>query len=180
MYLGRGLMVPVICSMTLMLGCAADGENGSEAEIEPVMTSTADREDIMQDKELHQLLQRAESAESAEQEEIAHELLAERESLGSDLRATIDTSATSAASCQVLPIGAKPCGGPRTHLVYSTENSDEAQLARLAMAYTEVDQALVRLTGEMSDCRMEQAPRVVLRDGHCVAIERNSTTRSDR
>lgn len=90
------------------------------------------------------------------------------------LRASIDdeigeAGATDVAACRTLPLGAKPCGGPWTYLVYSAEASDAARLAELAAEYDSVDAERNRACGLASDCMMVMPPEVALADGRCVA-----------
>jgi hypothetical protein len=41
-----------------------------------------------------------------------------------------EPTATSLAQCRLMPAGEKPCGGPRSYLVYSMETTDSTALAR--------------------------------------------------
>lgn len=90
------------------------------------------------------------------------------------LRSEIDqevgeAEATSEAACRVLPLGAKPCGGPWTYLVYSAEASDPEQLEALVTDYYRVDSTRNRACELASDCAFISEPAVVLVDGRCVA-----------
>ncbi len=73
------------------------------------------------------------------------------------------------AQCRSMAFGAKPCGGPRTYLIYSLETTDSAALAAAVAAYNRRDQARNDQLGLMSDCRMEAAPTLVCADGSCQA-----------
>lgn len=42
-----------------------------------------------------------------------------------------EAGAKHVSQCDVLPIGAKPCGGPRGFLIYSETESDESKLKKL-------------------------------------------------
>lgn len=90
------------------------------------------------------------------------------------LRASIDeeiggAEASVVAACRTLPLGAKPCGGPRTHLVYSSETSDSARLTELAAEYDSLDAERNRACELVSDCMMVMPPDPSLEDGRCVA-----------
>lgn len=80
-----------------------------------------------------------------------------------------DATAGSAAACRVMPLGHKPCGGPASYLVYSTEASDEARLTDLATRYTELQRAQNEALGLSSDCAVTPAPVPAWEGGRCVA-----------
>ena len=90
------------------------------------------------------------------------------------LRAAVEAEiggaeATDVAACRTLPFGDKPCGGPWTFLVYSTEASDSTRLAELAAEYDRADAERNRACELVSDCAMVVPPEVALVDGRCVA-----------
>ena len=76
-------------------------------------------------------------------------------------------TASDAAFCRTIEYGSKPCGGPSRYVIYSAERADTAALGRLARRYTEVESALNRRTGRVSDCLAMGAPRVALEGGVC-------------
>jgi hypothetical protein len=89
-----------------------------------------------------------------------------------ELRAEIDAEigageASSVGACAALPLGAKPCGGPWTYLVYSAEASDPARLDALAAEYDRLDAARNEACGLGSDCLFVGPPPVTLEDGRC-------------
>ena len=99
---------------------------------------------------------------------------AESQSLDS-LRATVmrligEPVATSMAQCRLIPFGAKPCGGPWTHLVYSTGVTDSAELARAVAAYTSRETQLNQELGRASDCQVVTPPRIAYVDGQCTTV----------
>ena len=79
-----------------------------------------------------------------------------------------DAAASSPAACRTMPMGHKPCGGPASHLVYSTETSDEARLERLVTEYTEAHRAYNTARGLASDCALVPEPPVEWEGGRCV------------
>jgi len=96
---------------------------------------------------------------------------AENYSLDS-LRATVmrligEPMATSVAQCRLTAFGAKPCGGPRTYLVYSTEATDSTRLARAVAMYTSEDARLNQELGRASDCRLVMPPQITFAAGRC-------------
>lgn len=79
--------------------------------------------------------------------------------------------ATDPATCRTLPLGAKPCGGPWTYLVYSAQASDSTRLADLAAEYDRIDDERNRACELASDCMLVAPPAVDVVDGRCVAVE---------
>ena len=77
---------------------------------------------------------------------------------------------SSAAVCRTLPLGSKPCGGPRQYLVYSLAVTDSARLAADAARYNQAEAQRNRETGLVSDCSMLIAPQVNCVSRRCVAI----------
>jgi hypothetical protein len=74
---------------------------------------------------------------------------------------------TSDSQCQVLPIGAKACGGPASHLAYSTAHTDAAELQALAERYHAEQQAGNQRSGMVSTCRMVPTPVASCRASTC-------------
>lgn len=91
------------------------------------------------------------------------------DSLRSELLAEVgEAEASDESLCRVMPVGAKPCGGPAFFLVYSVQTADSARLAVLAEAYTGANRALNEEEGRISDCRVETPPTVVWHEGRCI------------
>ena len=96
----------------------------------------------------------------------------ELQNLRAEINAEIgEAEASSAVACRVLPLGAKPCGGPWSYLVYSAEASDPERLEALAADYHRVDDERNRACELASNCMMEPEPTPVLEGGRCVAAE---------
>jgi len=74
---------------------------------------------------------------------------------------------TSDSQCQVLPIGARACGGPAGHLAYSTAHADATELQALAERYRADQQAGNQRSGMVSTCRMLPTPVVSCRANTC-------------
>jgi hypothetical protein len=92
-----------------------------------------------------------------------------------DIRASITqqigtAACTSPAVCRTLPLGVKPCGGPRQFLVYSLAVTDSARLARDAARFNEAEARKNRDQGMVSDCSMLMAPQVSCVSGKCAAV----------
>ena len=74
---------------------------------------------------------------------------------------------TSDSQCGVLPIGARACGGPSSHLAYSTAHADAAELQALAERYRGEQQAANQRSGMVSTCRMLPTPLASCRANTC-------------
>jgi len=99
--------------------------------------------------------------------------MADTESGLEQLRLAIDVAvgdplANSAGQCKVIPLGVKPCGGPRNYLVYSMEVTEDQTLRGLVSQYNRCEEQRNERLGLMSDCEFVEQPRPVLRDGRCV------------
>jgi hypothetical protein len=82
---------------------------------------------------------------------------------------------TSDSQCQVLPIGAKPCGGPASHLAYSTASTDAAELKALAERYHGEQQASNQRSGMISNCQVMPTPVAACRANTCQLTEAAAT-----
>jgi hypothetical protein len=84
----------------------------------------------------------------------------------------VGTAACSSPTvCRTLPMGAKPCGGPRKYLVYSVSTSDSARLAVDVARYSQAEARLNEEKGLVSDCSAVVKPEVSCVSGRCVAME---------
>lgn len=89
--------------------------------------------------------------------------------LGAEARALIgEPSCTSVAQCRAVPLGAKPCGGPWSYVVYSTESTDAAALADVVARYNALEARLNRREGRVSDCQFVSRPLLDCVDGRCI------------
>ncbi len=78
---------------------------------------------------------------------------------------------TSDQQCQVLPVGARPCGGPASYLAWSTAATSGADLQALADRYRSEQQAGNTRSGMVSDCRAIAPPAAACRAGACQLID---------
>lgn len=78
---------------------------------------------------------------------------------------------TSDSQCKVLPIGAKACGGPASHLAFSTAGTDAAELQALAERYHGEQQASNQRSGMISNCRVVPTPVAACRANTCQLVE---------
>ena len=70
--------------------------------------------------------------------------------------------------CNVIGVGAKPCGGPSTYLSYSETNVQFDTLNALVVDYNVLSEERNRRIGVDSDCRFMSPPEPSLVDGRCV------------
>lgn len=74
---------------------------------------------------------------------------------------------SSDSQCQILPIGARPCGGPAGYLAWSSAKTSSSELQALADRYRTEQQEHNARSGMMSDCRAIAPPAVACRAGSC-------------
>lgn len=77
--------------------------------------------------------------------------------------------ASSVAQCRVVGLGAKPCGGPQSYLVYSAAQGNETELLAKVARYNLLVQQHNQQLGLISDCAVVPKPGVVLMEGACRA-----------
>jgi hypothetical protein len=95
----------------------------------------------------------------------------ELKQLANEIARVVRTEARRPSSCKAAPIGAKPCGGPWSYLVYSSSSTNEPRLLSLISKYDARQAYLNRKHGAVSDCAYVSAPRVHLEGGHCRRAE---------
>ncbi|MGX4641817.1 hypothetical protein [Massilia sp. SYSU DXS3249] len=84
------------------------------------------------------------------------------------IRSLIGTAACSSDNqCRIVPIGARPCGGPSSYLAWSSASTDAAQLQALADRYKAEQQASNEASGRISTCIAIAPPAVACRAGTC-------------
>ena len=94
----------------------------------------------------------------------------ERAALDAELDRVIGgAEAGDPAACHVVAVGAKACGGPWGHRVYSSEASPVGAVESLARAITEADRQANAQFSLVSDCQAVGPPRPALIGGRCVA-----------
>lgn len=71
--------------------------------------------------------------------------------------------------CATAPVGAKPCGGPRTYLVYCKATTNEDELFAALDELKRTEEAYNRAEGRISDCSLVTPPSVQLEGTSCVA-----------
>lgn len=74
---------------------------------------------------------------------------------------------SSDSQCQILPIGARPCGGPASYLAWSTAKTSSGDIQALADRFRAEQQERNARSGMVSDCRAIAPPAAVCRAGGC-------------
>jgi hypothetical protein len=82
---------------------------------------------------------------------------------------------TSDSQCQVLPIGAKACGGPASYLAFSNANTSAAEVQALAERYHAEQQASNQRSGMISNCRVVPTPAAACRANTCQLTDAPAT-----
>lgn len=100
----------------------------------------------------------------------ATSLAGESAALLAEIKAMVGTAAaTEPAQCKKVGFGHKPCGGPASYLIYSTQGLDEPLLLQKVSRYNQLMQAEQQRLGLVSDCAVVPEPGVALVGGFCVA-----------
>jgi hypothetical protein len=82
---------------------------------------------------------------------------------------------SSDSQCQVLPIGAKACGGPASYLAFSNASTSAAEVQALAERYHGEQQASNQRSGMISDCRVVPTPAAACRANTCQLTDASAT-----
>ncbi len=96
--------------------------------------------------------------------------------LYAEIKAMVGTAAASEPlQCKKTGLGHKPCGGPASYLIYSTQGLDEALLLQKVSRYNQLVRAEQQRLGLVSDCAVVPEPGVALVGGFCVASGQGDT-----
>lgn len=69
--------------------------------------------------------------------------------------------------CRTAPVGVRPCGGPRSYLVYCARSTDSTALFRKLDELARAERAHNEREGLMGTCEFREAPVVVASGGSC-------------
>jgi len=83
-------------------------------------------------------------------------------------RLTSDKGCDSDQQCKVLPVGARPCGGPDSFMVYSVAQTDEKMLQFTADRYQQLKRKQNDKLGLVSTCQMLMEPTASCQNHQCV------------
>jgi hypothetical protein len=71
--------------------------------------------------------------------------------------------------CRAAPVGDRPCGGPRTYLVYCARTTDSVALYRKLDELARAEREYNQKQGLMSTCEFRTPPAVTASGGSCRA-----------
>lgn len=81
-------------------------------------------------------------------------------------------TASDATQCELIPFGAKPCGGPAKYLVYSPARTDEVRLKQLVNAFNQLSKKINQEKKILSDCMYVTEPKIEFSRGVCTIAPR--------
>jgi hypothetical protein len=73
--------------------------------------------------------------------------------------------------CRTAPVGSRPCGGPRTYIVYCAATTDTAALFAKLQELARAEEEYNRKQGLGSTCEFREPPNVELSGGSCRAVD---------
>jgi hypothetical protein len=76
-------------------------------------------------------------------------------------------SCSSDDQCHSLALGARPCGGPESYLVWSSAKTPQAEIQALGERYKAERRAANAASGRVSTCQFLMDPGAVCRAGTC-------------
>ena len=76
-------------------------------------------------------------------------------------------TANNIASCAVIAVGHKSCGGPKEYIAYSKEQTDEMELKQAVSAYYQADMQYQLENRMMSTCEVTPEQFPILLKGQC-------------
>jgi len=76
-----------------------------------------------------------------------------------------------AEQCRTAPVGSRPCGGPRTYIVYCAATTDTAALFARLQELARAEEAYNQKMGLASTCEFREPPNVELSNGSCRAVD---------
>ncbi len=81
----------------------------------------------------------------------------------------ISTGCAAGDRCRTAPVGAKACGGPRTHVVYCATTTDTVALFRKLDELRRAEEGFNQKYGVASNCAYVSPPGTELAGGTCRA-----------
>jgi hypothetical protein len=89
-----------------------------------------------------------------------------------EARALAHAEGCTAGACRTAPVGSRPCGGPRTYLVYCAATTDSAALFAKLAELARAEAAFNSASGMASTCEYRMPPNVAVQGGRCAATPR--------
>jgi hypothetical protein len=78
----------------------------------------------------------------------------------------------SGSDCRAAPVGDRPCGGPRTYVVYCARTTDSTALYQKLHELARAERAYNQEQGLASTCEFRTPPAVAARGGTCRTLDR--------
>lgn len=147
---GRLITLPVVC---MLLACArgnspdgavSDTAGATPSEPVPRTPVTQPPSDAPDDETIRRLEREARALAQAE-------------------------GCETSGQCRTAPVGNRPCGGPRSYLVYCSLTTDSVALFRKLEELSRTEGEYNRQHGLASTCEFRTPPDVVLSAGRCQA-----------
>lgn len=86
-----------------------------------------------------------------------------------EARALAHAEGCTAGECRTAPVGQRPCGGPRTYVVYCAAKTDSAALFAKLAELARAEDAYNRRNQMASTCEFREPPATKIENGSCVA-----------
>ncbi|HET7234549.1 MAG TPA: hypothetical protein VFJ16_31345 [Longimicrobium sp.] len=86
-----------------------------------------------------------------------------------EARAIAHADGCTANQCRTAPVGSRPCGGPRTYIVYCAAKTDSAALFAKLDELARAEQAFNQRNQMASTCEFREPPSTRIENGRCVA-----------
>ena len=86
-----------------------------------------------------------------------------------EARALARADGCTAAQCRTAPVGHRPCGGPRTYIVYCAAKTDSAALFAKLAELARAEDAYNQRNQMASTCEFREPPSTRIENGSCVA-----------
>lgn len=159
-------MIASVLSLLLLSGCDAKNEAKTEegAMNAPVSQSTLAKSEELDSKKV---IEHAGSAETVAlpPKNVTKEHVAQLKQ--QILNLTEVKTAEQLASCAVIAVGHKSCGGPKEYIAYSKELTDETELKQAVSAYYQADMQYQLENKMMSTCQVTPEQFPILLKGRC-------------
>ncbi|HET7459941.1 MAG TPA: hypothetical protein VFJ82_01785 [Longimicrobium sp.] len=86
-----------------------------------------------------------------------------------EARALAHAGGCTADQCRTAPVGHRPCGGPRTYVVYCAAKTDSAALFAKLAELARAEDAYNQRNQMASTCEFREPPSTRIENGSCVA-----------
>lgn len=155
----KPLLGALVVTGVLALSACVDSQQVAEQEYERLSESGYQTIDVNFIEHIDQVL-------SEGQQVDRHDISA----LNQEIQALVATpTADNVQACRVVGYGSKPCSGPSSWLIYSSQTTDDTLLLPLVERYNRLTEQFNQQEGMMSHCAMLEPVQPQLINGVCVA-----------